>query len=111
MDSWVRKIPRGGNGNSLQYSCLGNPMDRGTRKAYSPWGHKELDMTERPRTCTYNRKSMNSEVKRLQESWSPNFLESKRFHSPGAKHFTFQRFDIGFGNLKAALRIKYSDEY
>ena len=20
----------GGNGNSLQYSCLGNPMDRGT---------------------------------------------------------------------------------
>ena len=21
--------PRGGNGNPLQYSCLGNPMDRG----------------------------------------------------------------------------------
>ena len=25
----VRKIPGGGNGNPLQYSCLGNPMDRG----------------------------------------------------------------------------------
>ena len=27
------------NGNPLQYSCLGNPMDRGTWQA--PWGHKE----------------------------------------------------------------------
>ena len=26
---WVGKIPREGNGNPLQYSCLGNPMDRG----------------------------------------------------------------------------------
>ena len=25
--------PGGGNGNSLQYSCLENPMDRGTRQA------------------------------------------------------------------------------
>ena len=28
-----------GNDNPLQYSCLENPM------GYSPWGHKELDMT------------------------------------------------------------------
>ena len=27
--SWVGMIPRKGNGNPLQYSCLGNPMDRG----------------------------------------------------------------------------------
>ena len=26
---WVGKIPGEGNGNPLQYSCLGNPMDRG----------------------------------------------------------------------------------
>ena len=25
----VRKIPRGGTGNPLQYSCLKNPMDKG----------------------------------------------------------------------------------
>ena len=25
FDSWVRKIPGEGNGNPLQYSCLGNP--------------------------------------------------------------------------------------
>ena len=29
INPWVRKIPLGGNGNPLQYSCLGNPMDRG----------------------------------------------------------------------------------
>ena len=35
-----------GNGNALQYSCLENSMDRGAWQANSPWGHKELDMTE-----------------------------------------------------------------
>ena len=36
-----------GKGNPLQQSCLENPMDRGSwRVGYSPWGHKELDMTE-----------------------------------------------------------------
>ena len=29
---WVRKIPGEGNGNPFQYSCLGNPMDRGVRR-------------------------------------------------------------------------------
>ena len=28
FDSWIRKIPGGGNGNSLQYSCLTNHKDR-----------------------------------------------------------------------------------
>ena len=37
--------PGGGHGNPLQYSCLENPMQRGLA-GYSPWGHKELDMTE-----------------------------------------------------------------
>ena len=29
----------GGNGNSLQYSCLGNPMDRGAWRATVTVGH------------------------------------------------------------------------
>ena len=33
FDPWVRKTPREGNGNPLQYSCLGNPMDRGPWRA------------------------------------------------------------------------------
>ena len=42
------RSPAEGNGNALRYSCLGNPMDKGTLQAiYSTWGCKELDMTER----------------------------------------------------------------
>ena len=37
----------GGNGNSLQYSCLGESQGQKKLMGYSPWGHKELDMTER----------------------------------------------------------------
>ena len=45
IPGWGRS-PGEGNGNPLQYSCLENPMDRGAvHGGYSPWGHKELDMT------------------------------------------------------------------
>ena len=37
----------GGHGNPLQYSCLENPHRQRSLEGYSPWGHKELDMTER----------------------------------------------------------------
>jgi len=37
-----------GHGNPLQYSCLENPHGQRSLGGYSPWGHKELDMTERP---------------------------------------------------------------
>ena len=43
------RSPREGNGNPLQYSCLENPMDRGTWVGYSPCFHKESDTTEH--TC------------------------------------------------------------
>ena len=33
FDPWVRKIPREGYGNPLQYSCLENPTDRGAQWA------------------------------------------------------------------------------
>ena len=33
-------------GNPLRYSCLGNPMDKGSLGGYSPGGRKESDMTE-----------------------------------------------------------------
>ena len=35
------RSPGGGNGNPLQYSCLGNPMDRGAwheiQEFHTPW--------------------------------------------------------------------------
>ena len=39
------KSPGGGNGNPLQYSCLGNHMDRGAWWATVHGVAKELDMT------------------------------------------------------------------
>ena len=53
QETWDRSLglgrsPAEGNGYLLQYSCLENPMDRGTYRAMaSPWGHKELDTPER----------------------------------------------------------------
>ena len=39
------KVPAGGNSNPLQYSCLGNPMDRGALRA-TVHGVAESDTTE-----------------------------------------------------------------
>ena len=40
------RSPGEGNGYSLQYPCLENPMDRGVWRATLSWGHRELYMTE-----------------------------------------------------------------
>ena len=36
------RFPRGGHGNSLQYFCVENPINR-SLSGYSPWACKELD--------------------------------------------------------------------
>ena len=43
---WDDPLEKGGHGNPLQYSCLENPYRQSSLVAYSPWGHKESDMTE-----------------------------------------------------------------
>ena len=46
------RSPGEGNGNPLQDACLENYMDKGAWQVtvslvgYSPWSHKESDMTE-----------------------------------------------------------------
>ena len=40
-----RRAPGGANGNPLQHSCLGNPMDKG-----GWWGQRDSDTTEHPHT-------------------------------------------------------------
>ena len=42
---WKRS-PGEGNGNPLQYSCLEKSPGQKSLVGYSPWGRKELDMTE-----------------------------------------------------------------
>ena len=41
----------GGDGNLLQYSCLGNLMDRGTWQPIAHWSCNESDTTERLTTA------------------------------------------------------------
>ena len=56
------RSPGEGNGNPLQYSCLGNPMDRGAWRAIVHGITKELDVTWQPNNnikCTRPRVSAN----------------------------------------------------
>ena len=46
LSSRSGRSPGERNGNSLQYSCLGNPMDRGAWKATVHGVAKRLDTTE-----------------------------------------------------------------
>ena len=41
------RFPGEGNGNPLQYSWPGKFHGQRSLVGYSPWGHKESDMTER----------------------------------------------------------------
>ena len=45
FDPWVGKMPGEGNGNSLQFSCLGSPMSTGAWQAIVHGFAKESDMT------------------------------------------------------------------
>ena len=40
------RSPGGGHGDPLQDCCLENPMDRGAREGYGPWGHTELNTAD-----------------------------------------------------------------
>ena len=51
------------NGSPLQYSCLGNPMDRGACQATVHWLTKELDTTERLQVPWTARRSNQSILK------------------------------------------------
>ena len=41
------RAPGEGQGNPFQCSCLENPHGQRSMVGYSPWGHKESDMSER----------------------------------------------------------------
>ena len=44
---------------ALQYSCLENPYGQRSLMGYSPWGRKELDMTEWLSTARQNENVFN----------------------------------------------------
>ena len=85
QETWVQSlgsIPRSGrspgegNGSPLQYSCLGNPMDREAWQAtVSPWGHKESEH--------------NSVTKQQEFSTKKNFLRTSCFLKDIKSPFNF----------------------
>ena len=51
QETWAQSLheedpPGGGHGNPLQCPCLENPHGHRSLAGCSPWGRKELDMTE-----------------------------------------------------------------
>ena len=58
------KSPRGGKGNSLQYSCLGNPIDRGPSWA-TVHGIAESDTTEHEQVDGNSDQSKNIPVSKI----------------------------------------------
>ena len=62
------RSPGGGHGNPLQYSCLGNPMDRGVWWATVHGVAKESDTTEQINSSSSN--------------WVPQPSITASFHAP-----------------------------
>ena len=57
-ETWVQfpglgRSPGGRHGKPLQYSCLENPHGQRSLAGFSPWGCKELDMTEQLSTAQH----------------------------------------------------------
>ena len=48
------RTPGGGHDNPLQYSCLENPHGPRSLVGYSPWDHRESDMTEQLSTAQHH---------------------------------------------------------
>ena len=51
------RSPGEGHGNPLQYSCLENPHGLQPVRLLCPWGHKELDLTDRLSTAHSTKRS------------------------------------------------------
>ena len=69
------RSPGGGNGNPLQYSCLGNLMDRGACPwHYSPWGHRVGPNlpTKQQQSATLGQILLDPETAKVNERWKPS---------------------------------------
>ena len=61
------RSPGEGNGNLLQYSCLENPMDRGTRQVTVCGGHKRI-------TLMLSNSNYSNRMTSYWLCWGPDFI-------------------------------------
>ena len=71
----LERSPGEENGNPVQYSCLENFMDRGAWGGYSPWGHKESDMTEHI-ISTHNMDDAQKHYVKLKKKTCKDFIQN-----------------------------------
>ena len=69
------RSPGEGNGNPLQYSCLGNPNGQRSLVGYSLWGHKESDPTEQL-TPIFNCNFQESLLRKVRQKHEKQFYYS-----------------------------------
>ena len=74
--SGLGRYPGGGNGNLLQYSCLENPMDRGTWCATIQGLTKSQTQLSMP-ACTYAYRTFLQKLKKLASRDAPHHTASK----------------------------------
>ena len=77
------RLPREGNGNPLQYSCLGNSMDRGAWWATIHGVAKESDTTQQLNNyiyiCTYTHTYIHIYTHMHTHIRSDEYIHSKRY--------------------------------
>ena len=79
------RFPGEGNGNPLQYCCLGNPMDRGAWQA-TVHGVAKSDMTEHTCVCTHTHtcwtsQNMSHGGNNHRKQNPPKYVLSGKWHS------------------------------
>ena len=69
FDPWVRKTPCRRNGNPLQYSCLENPMDRGTWRLQSMGSQRVRHDLATKHTCSLCSKNNWIIIVQIKDAW------------------------------------------
>ena len=78
------RSPGEGNGKSLLYSCLENPMDGEAWKSTAHGSAKELDTTER---LHFHFPASRSKAKKVRQSFTKGSLHPTDWHLPAIRHF------------------------
>ena len=88
-DTWVRKIPKEGNGNPFQYSCLENSMNRAAWQATVPWVTKsQIQLESGILTSGTPGKSPNSLFKDMENG-------AQKGEETGSESVAWLRWDLG----------------
>ena len=79
VDPWIKKIPWKRKWQPTPVFLTGKSHEQRAQVGYSPWGHKELDMTERMHTHAHTKTSSAITIRKLTVGKRKNLL----FLSPG----------------------------